>query len=85
MSTLNVDVFNQLENLSEFEFWIMDAVKEFELEDYEILEYEGPAGGNPNVDFYGSRENLLRFFNEWYCQGEPERHDSFEFFMGEED
>ena len=45
--------------------------------------YEGPGGGWPEISFFGEREDLRLFYEEWYCGGQPENCDSFEFFLGE--
>ena len=65
-----------------------EKLKELDLKyniNHNVNTYEGPGGGWPEISFYGERENLKLFYEEWYCGGQdPESFDSFEFFLGEE-
>jgi hypothetical protein len=40
---------------------------------YQIVERHGPGGGNPNVDLYGTAENLTRYVREAYLGSDEVR------------
>lgn len=39
---------------------------------FKVLTWDGPGGGNPEVEFYATREKLINMLREQYCGGDEE-------------
>ena len=44
---------------------------------FEILQWNGPAGGNPYIKYNGSKENLMRLAIEKFDMGQKDEEGNF--------
>ena len=73
---IDLDVsYGDAKNNGEFSAMLDNATEQFNVT-HAINIWDGPAGGNPEVRFEGTQENLLKFMLEWYFGGD-ERIDLF--------
>lgn len=69
-STITLDV--AAESLTEVEL-----INYLEANDitYHVLTWDGPAGGNPEVEFFGTYEALKNFVYDQYSSGDEEQDE----------
>ena len=67
---IDLDVsYGNASNNGEFVDRLTKETKKYDVS-HSVNIFDGPAGGNPEVRFYGTQENLEKFMLEWYFGGD---------------
>lgn len=72
---LELDVDAEVRNGKIVDREFLAHLKKLKLE-HELVEEEGPAGGNPVVDVFGTKQNIRALLESWF-PGDDEEIESF--------